>query len=74
MPEQQEIKKVKCTVSPGKTLDGIYAGGSYSAGDEVELHPDVAKFYADGGIVEINEAPTAKPVLPVSPKPQEGIK
>lgn len=68
--QQEEIKLVKCTVLPGKTLDGIYAGGTFTEGQEIELHPDIAKFYADGGIVEIAEAP-AKPALPVTPKPQE---
>jgi hypothetical protein len=53
------MDKVKCLVADGQNLDGIYAGGSFAEGEEVELHPDVAKFYEEAGIVVIVDA--AKP-------------
>lgn len=61
------MAKVKCTVAPGKTLGGIYSGGDFTEGQEVELEASIAQFYADGGVVIMPDAKSF-------PKPQEGSK
>lgn len=61
------MAKVKCIIAPGQNLGGIYAGGDYTEGQEVELDPQIAQFYADGGVVTMPDAKSF-------PKPQEGSK
>jgi hypothetical protein len=65
----EEVQKVPCEVLPGQTLQGIYAGGTFTEGQEVQLIPEMADFYAAGGVVKIlgGELPPVTTPIPVPP-------